>query len=432
MRYEPLPSDLYSRNRNKFCEKLPPKSMAIFTANDFMPTNADGTMPFRQNNDLLYLSGIDQEETVLVLFPDAFHQKFRELLFVKETNEEIRIWEGDKLTQEEAKEMSGIPTVFWNDSFEKVLDSLMPQVETIFLNSNEHPRAEKVVETREDRLRKWMMEQYPLHRYERAAPIMHELRSIKEPEEQERVREACAITHKGFERVMEAARPDIMEYELEAEMIREFTRHGSKGFPYEPIVASGKNACVLHYTENHDVCRDGELILMDFGAEYGNYASDMTRCIPVSGRFTERQRQVYDAVLRVQREAMKLLRPGTYLDDYHREVGKLMEEELIGLGLLDRQDVKGQDPARPLYKKFFPHGTSHHIGLDVHDVGGPTIPIREGMVFTVEPGIYLREEGIGVRLENDVVVRENGVDDLMKDIPIEADAIEEAMAGGKG
>ncbi|MFB6259100.1 MAG: aminopeptidase P family protein [Flavobacteriales bacterium] len=429
MRYEPLPADLYVRNRKKFCDRLPSKAMAIFHANDFMPTNADGTMPFRQNNDLLYLSGVDQEETILLLFPDAFHEKHREILFVKETNEEIRVWEGDKLTKDQATELSGIKTVYWTDAFEKVLDALMPQVETVFLNSNEHLRAEKLVETRDDRYRKWMMEHYPLHNYERSAPIMHELRAVKEKEEQERIREACNITHEGFKRVLEAAKPGIMEYELEAEMIREFTRQGSKGFPYEPIVASGANACVLHYTENHDTCRDGELILMDFGAEYGNYASDMTRCIPANGRFTDRQKAVYNAVLRVQREAMKLLRPGTYLDDYHREVGKLMEEELIGLGLLEKQDVKHQNPDAPLHKKFFPHGTSHHIGLDVHDVGSPAMPIQEGMVFTVEPGIYIREERIGVRLENDVVVTRDGVDDLMGDIPIEAEAIEELMAG---
>lgn len=402
--------------------------MAIFHSNDLMPTNADGTMPFRQNNDLLYLSGVDQEDTVLILFPDAFQEKHREILLVKETNEEIRVWEGDKLTKEQASELSGIETVYWADAFEKLLDMLMPQAQTVFLNSNEHLRAQKLVESREDRYRKWMMEQYPLHNYERSAPIMHGLRSVKEKDEQERIREACEITHAGLERVMEAVRPGIREYELEAEMIREFTRQGSRGFPYEPIVASGANACVLHYTENHDICRDGELILMDFGAEYGNYASDMTRCIPVNGRFSERQKEVYDAVLRVQRAAMKLLRPGTYLEEYHREVGKLMEEELIGLGLLERQDVKDQDRNAPLHKKFFPHGTSHHIGLDVHDVGDPAMPIQEGMVFTVEPGIYIREEQIGVRLENDVVVTRDGVDDLMADIPIETGAIEELMA----
>ncbi len=430
MRYEPLPAELYVRNRKKFCERLPKGAMAIFHSNDFMPTNADGTMPFRQNNDLLHLCGVDQEETVLILFPDAFHEKHREILFIKETNEEIRIWEGDKLTKEQATELSGIRSVHWNDAFEKILDVLMPQVETVFLNSNEHLRAEKLVETRDDRYRKWMMEQYPLHNYQRSAPIMHELRSVKGSEEQERIREACNITHEGFKRVLEATRPGIKEYELEAEMIREFTRRGSRGFPYEPIVASGENACVLHYTENHDTVQDGELILMDFGAEYGNYASDMTRVIPANGRFTDRQKEVYNAVLRVQREAMKLLRPGTYLDDYHREVGKLMEQELIGLGLLDEKEVQKQDPEAPLYKKFFPHGTSHHIGLDVHDVGGPTLPVKEGMVFTVEPGIYIREEGIGVRLENDVVVTSDGVKDLMGDIPIEVEAIEEAMNGG--
>ncbi|MFB6257731.1 MAG: aminopeptidase P family protein [Flavobacteriales bacterium] len=427
MRYQPLATDLYIRNRQKFCDRLPVGAMAIFHSNDFMPTNADGTMPFRQNNDLFYLSGIDQEESILLLFPDAFHEKFREVLFVKETNEEIRIWEGDKLSKDQASEFSGIKTVHWTEAFEKVLDSLMPQVKRVFLNSNEHLRAQKLVETRDDRFRKWMMERYPLHQYERSAPIMHELRSVKEKAEQERIREACAITHKGFYRVMEAAEAGIKEYELEAEMIREFTKNGSRGFPYEPIVASGGNACVLHYTENHDTIRDGELILMDFGAEYGNYASDMTRVIPVNGRFTERQRNVYNAVLRVQREAMKLLRPGTYLDDYHREVGKLMEEELIGLDLLDKQDLEKQDPEAPLYKRFFPHGTSHHIGLDVHDVGSPTQPVQEGMVFTVEPGIYIREEGIGVRLENDVVVTRDGVDDLMGDIPIEAESIEAVM-----
>ncbi len=427
MRYSSIDPQLFIRNRGKLREYLPEGALAVFNSNDILPTNADGTLPFRQNNDLFYLSGIDQEETILVIFPGASREDFREVLFVKKTSEEIRIWEGDKYTREQAREVSGIKTVHWLDDFEKVFRSLMMEADQVWLNSNEHLRADNVVETRDDRFRKWCREQFPLHDYRRVAPAMHELRSVKDEVEVELMRQACKITGKGFGRILRFIRPGVMEYEVEAELMHEFLLNRSRGFPYEPIVASGANACVLHYTENNAECRDGELMLMDFGAEYANYASDMTRCVPVNGRFTKRQKEVYNAVLRVQREAMKMLRPGTDLREYQEEVGKLVEKELIGLGLLDAQEVARQDPGAPLYKQFFMHGTSHHIGLDVHDVGQPHHPIRAGMVFTVEPGIYIREEGLGVRLESDVVVTDGDPVDLMKDIPIETEAIEEEM-----
>ena len=427
MKYTPLTQSVYISNRKRFTEKLRPASLAVFNANDIMPTNADGTMAFRQNNDLLYLSGIDQEETILVLFPDFPDPKFREVLFMRETNEHIAIWEGHKYTKEEAREQSGIPTVLWLSEFTSTFNTLMAQAENVYLNTNEHIRAVVEVETRDARFSKWCREKYPIHTYERSAPIMHDLRAVKSDEEIAQIRHACDITEKGFRRILDFVRPGVMEYEIEAEYAHEFLRNRSRGFAYLPIIASGANANVLHYIDNNAECRDGDLLLMDVGAEYGNYNADMTRTIPVNGRFTDRQKAVYNAVLRVMREAMSMLRPGNVIPEYHKEVGKVMESELIGLGLIDKTDVKNQDPLQPAYKKYFMHGTSHHLGLDVHDVGNIYQGMKTGMVFTVEPGIYIPEEGFGIRLENDVVVQEDGILDLMATIPLEADEIETLM-----
>lgn len=428
MRYTPLSKDTYINHRKNFAAKLPEGAMAIFNSNDIMPTNADGNMNFRQNNDLLYLSGVDQEESILVIFPESFSPAHREILFLKETSPSIAIWEGDKLDKKQATELSGIKNIFWLDQFETVLKTLMSEAKSVFLNSNEHTRRSIEVETRDMRFNKWLMEEYPLHNYERVAPIMHRLRSIKSTEEIEQMQRACDITEAGLRRVLKFVKPGVMEYEIEAEFMHEFLKRRSRGFAYTPIIASGHNACVLHYIENNEECKDGDLILMDVGCEYGNYASDMTRTIPVNGKFTERQKAVYNSVLHVMKECKKMLRPGVFLNEYHKKVGELMEVELIKLGLLSQDEIDKQDPANPAYKKYFMHGTSHFIGLDVHDVGLWTEPIEAGMVFTVEPGIYIRDERIGIRLENDIVITEKGFDDLMGNIPLEVEEIEALMA----
>jgi len=427
MKYTPLPQRLYVSNRKRFTDLLKPGSLAVFNANDIMPTNADGTMPFRQNNDLFYLSGIDQEETILLLFPEFPDPRFRQILFLRETNEQIAIWEGHKFTKEEARELSGIQTVMWLSEFERTFNTLMAEAQHVYLNTNEHIRAIVEVETRDARFSKWCRENYPVHQYERAAPLMHQLRSVKSEEEISQIAKACDITENGFRRILKFVRPGVKEYEIEAEYAHEFLRNGSRGFAYLPIIASGNNANVLHYIENNKECRDGDVLLMDVGAEYGNYNADMTRTIPVNGKFTDRQKEVYNAVLRVMREAMDMLRPGNVIPEYHKEVGRVMESELLGLGLLDKADIKNQDPLQPAYKKYFMHGTSHHLGLDVHDVPNIYQEMKAGMVFTVEPGIYIREEGFGVRIENNVVVEENGIRDLMGNIPIEAGEIESIM-----
>lgn len=428
MKYTPLPSSTYIEHRKKLKGHLPSGAMAIFNSNDIMPTNADGTMPFRQNNDLLYLCGVDQEDTTLVIFPEIHDKRHREILFLKETSPEIAIWEGDKLTKKEATERTGIQTVYWNSEFEKVLHGLMTEAQSVFLNSNEQTRANIEVETRDARFGNWIREKYPLHDYRRSAPIMHTIRSIKSAGEIKQMQEACNITEKGFRRILKMVKPGVNELEIQAEYAHEFLMNRSRGFAYEPIVASGFNACVLHYVQNNQECKAGDVILMDVGAEYGNYAADMTRCVPVSGKFTERQKEVYNAVLRVMKKSMDLLRPGVYLGDYHVQVGQIMERELVGLGLLTEDDIKNQNPDWPAYKKYFMHGTSHFIGLDVHDVGHWHEPIEAGMVFTVEPGIYIREENLGIRLENDILITESGYDDLMKNIPLEAEEIESLMA----
>ena len=427
MKYLPIDNHLFTENRKRLKNLLPKGALAVFNANDIMPTNADGTMPFKQNSDLFYFSGVDQEETILVIFPEAANPAHREILFVRETNEEIAIWEGEKLTKARATEVSGVKTVFWTSQFEQIFHSLMQQAETVYLNKNEHARASSPVETRDDRFRKWCMEKYPLHEYHRVAPFSTALRAIKSPLEVELIQTACNITEGGFRRVLEFVKPGVMEYEIEAEYLHEFIRNRSKGFAYEPIIASGFDSCVLHYVNNNKECLDGDILLMDVGAEYANYASDMTRCIPVNGKFTDRQRAVYNAVLRVMREAIQMLQPGTLHEEYHKEVGKIMESELIGLGLLDKHDVAKQDPKNPLYRKYFMHGTSHHLGLDVHDVEDRNRPFEAGMVLTCEPGIYIREENLGIRLENDILITEDGPVDLMKNIPIEAEEIEELM-----
>lgn len=427
MKYLPIDNALFIQNRKKFAELLEPKSLAVFNSNDIMSTNADGTMPFKQNSDLFYLSGIDQEESILLLFPDCPEEKHKEVLFLKETNEMIAIWEGHKYTKEEAFETSGIKTVYWLSQFEQVFNSLMAKAESVYLNSNEHLRATVEVQTRDARFVKWCQENYPLHQYRRAAPLMHHLRAIKSDIEIDLMQQACNITEKGFRRVLNFVKPGVMEYEIEAEFLHEFIRNRSAGFAYSPIIASGANACVLHYIANNAQCQDGEVILFDVAAEYANYNSDMSRSIPVNGRFSKRQKAVYQSVRRVMQAAMQMLTPGNSIPEYHREVGKIMESELIELGLLDRTDVKNQNPEQPLYRKYFMHGTSHHLGLDVHDVGDMLRKFEPGMVLTVEPGIYIREENLGIRLENNVVITQDGIIDLMKNIPIEAEEIEELM-----
>lgn len=428
MKYTPLSKEFYSKNRKKFIDQMEPNSLAVFNSNDIYPISGDSTIPFKQHRDILYLSGVDQEESILVICPGAFEEAHREVLFLKETSELIAIWEGEKLTKQGAKDLAGVTGVYWLDSFDVEFKKMMSQVKNVYINTNEHLRANTEVQTREDRFIEKLQKEYPAHNYKKSAPIMHDIRSVKEQEEIDAMQQACNITKMGFERILKFIKPGVWEYEIEAELIHEFTRNRANGFAYTPIVGSGYNACVLHYIENNQQCKDGDVILMDFGAEYANYASDLTRCVPVNGRFTPRQKDVYNAVLRVKTESQKLLVPGTLLTDYHIEVGKLMESELLGLGLIDQTDIKNQDPNWPAYKKYFMHGTSHYIGLDTHDVGSWVEPIRAGNAFTCEPGIYIPEENLGIRIEDDLVVQESGEPfNLMRDIPIEADHIEELM-----
>jgi Xaa-Pro aminopeptidase len=388
-------------------------------------------MPFQQHRDIFYLSGVDQEESILVLFPTASNPAHREVLFLRETNETIAIWEGEKLTKAKALETSGIKTVYWLTQFSTIFKQLMAEAQGIYLNTNEHLRANTEVETREDRFIKQVKVDYPAHHVYKSAPILHKTRSIKEAAELTLMQTACDITEKGFRRVLDFVKPGVWEYEIEAEFAHEFLRNRSQGFAYTPIIASGKNACVLHYIENNQQCQDGDVMLLDVGAEYANYSSDLTRCIPVNGRFTPRQKAVYNAVLHVKNEATKLLVPGTIMAEYHKQVGTLMEEQLVNLGLISMEDIKSQDPAWPAYKKYFMHGTSHFLGLDTHDVGLWHEPIQANMVFTVEPGIYIPAEGLGIRLEDDVVVQASGQPhNLMRNIPIEAEAIEDLMNRG--
>lgn len=428
MKYHPIDSSLFVKNRKKFMAEMKPKSVAIFNSNDIYPISADSTMPFQQHRDIFYLSGVDQEESILLLCPDAPYEHQREMLFLRETNEHIAVWEGEKLTKERAFEVSGIKTVHWLKDFKKTLFEIMTYCDTMYINTNEHYRSAVETETREDRFVKWWKEKYPAHQVAKSNPILQRLRSVKEQEEIDLIQHASNITEKGFRRLMGFVKPGVMEYEIEAELLHEFVRNRSKGFAYTPIVASGKNANVLHYIQNNRECKAGDLLLLDVAAEYANYSSDLSRTIPVSGRYTERQKEVYNAVLRVKDEATKMLVPGTLWKEYHKEVGKLMTSELLGLGLLDKADVQNENPDWPAYKKYFMHGTSHHIGLDTHDYGLLHEPMKANMVFTVEPGIYIPEEGFGIRIEDDVVIQETGEPlNLMRNIPITAEEIEELM-----
>lgn len=430
MRYTSINPELFKLNRKRFTRKMLSDSIAIFNSNDLMPRNGDLYYPFRQNSDLFYLSGLDQEETVVVLFPDCIKENFREIAFIKQTDEYIARWEGHKYTKEEASEISGIKKIYWLDEMDTILNELILLSKRIYINSNENDRFDSEVPSRDLRFAKKLIDRYPAHKYHRAQPILKKLAMIKSPLEIELIGEAIDITSKAFRRVLDFVKPGVMEYEVEAEITHEFIRNRASGHAYEPIVASGENACVLHYIDNNKACKVGDLLLMDFGAEYANYAADLTRTIPVSGQFTERQRAVYDAVLCVMNESKKMLVPGVTLEEYHKEVGKMMEHELLNLKLIDKKDIKNQDPDYPAYKKYFMHGTSHHLGLDVHDLANRYDPIQAGMVFTCEPGIYIPEENIGIRLENDILVTDTEPIDLMANIPIEADQIEELMNAG--
>jgi Xaa-Pro aminopeptidase len=428
MKYHQLDRQLFIKNRAKFTAQMKPNSVAVFNSNDIYPVSADSTLPFAQHRDIFYLSGVDQEESILLLFPDAPYAHQKEILFLKETSAHIAVWEGEKLTKEKAFEVSGVKTVYWLQDFEKILFELMTYCDTMYVNTNEHYRQSVTTETREARFVKWWKTQYPAHQVAKSNPILQHIRSIKESEEIALIQQACDITNKGFRRLLPFVKPGVMEYEIEAELIHEFVRNRSKGFAYTPIIASGNNANVLHYIENNQACKAGDLLLLDVAAEYANYSSDMTRTIPVSGSFTPRQKAVYNAVLRVKNEATKLLVPGEFWKNYHQEVGKIMTSELLGLGLIDKADVQNENPEWPAYKKYFMHGTSHHLGLDTHDYGLLHKPIEANMVFTVEPGIYIPAEGFGIRLEDNVVVQAQGDPfNLMRDIPIEVDEIENLM-----
>ena len=428
MRYQPLPASLYRDNRARFMQQMQGNALAVFNSNDVYPISADSTLPFAQHRDIFYLSGVDQEESILILFPDAYEAKHKEILFLRETNDHIAVWEGAKLTKVQATQLTGIETVYWLSEFDRVFQELATQCSTFYFNTNEHYRQAVETETREDRFIKKCKAAFPAHHVAKSNPILQQLRAVKAPEEINQIQQACSITEKGFRRILNFVRPGVWEYEIEAEWAHEFIRHRSKGFAYQPIIASGKNANVLHYTENNQQCQDGDLLLMDVAAEYGNYSSDLSRTIPVSGRFTARQKAVYNAVLQVKNEATALLVPGTLWKAYHAEVGKIMTSELLRLGLLDKADVQNQTADAPAYKKYFMHGTSHHLGLDTHDYGLLHLPMEAQMVFTVEPGIYIPEEGFGIRLEDDVVIQPTGAPiNLMKNIPIEVEEIEALM-----
>ena len=427
-KYEQISSSLFIKNRKKFVEKMQPNSLAIFNSNDIYPISSDSTMPFAQHRDIFYLSGVDQEESILLIFPDAYNEEHREILFLRETSEHIAIWEGEKLTKEKATEVSGVKTVLWLSDFDRIFYNLMNEAENIYLNRNEHYRAVLEVQTREDRFIERVKREFPLHEILRSNPILQHLRSIKEPEEIELLQKACNITEKGVRRLLSFVKPGVWEYEIEAELMHEFLRNRSKGFAYTPIIASGENANVLHYIANNMQCKDGDVILLDVGAEYANYSSDLTRMIPVNGKFTARQKEIYNAVLDMKNFATSLLVPGNNWYDYHKECGEFYTSKFLELGLLDKADVQNQDKNWPAYKKYMMHGTSHHLGLDTHDYGILKDKFVENMVFTVEPGIYLPAEGFGVRIEDDMVIQNSGpAFNLMKNIPIEVEEIEELM-----
>ena len=427
MKYLPIQNILFTNNRKNFSERIIANSLAIFHSNDEFPRNGDQTFPFKQNADFFYLTGIDQEQSVLILYPDCPNPLYREVLFLRQTDEHIAVWEGHKYTKEEAKQASGIQSIYWLQDFDAILHSIINYADHIYINTNENDRYSYQVSYRDLRMFEQLHKRYPLHHFERSAVILRDLRAVKSDIEIELTRKACEITRDGFVRVLKFVKPGVAEYEVEAEFSHEFLRQRATGHAYNPIIASGANANVLHYIDNNQLCKDGDMLLLDVGAEYANYNADMTRTIPVNGRFSKRQRDVYEAVLRVMRAAANLIGPGVILSEYQEEVGKIMTSELIGLKLLDKHAVEKQDPKMPLYKKYFMHGTSHHLGLDVHDFANRYKAFEVGNILTCEPGIYIPEEGFGIRLENDILITENGNVDLMADIPLEADHIEDIM-----
>ena len=428
MKYESIDGQLFVKNREKFVTNMKPNSIAVFNSNDIYPVSADSELPFAQHRDMFHLAGIDQEVTILILYPSSKDSKTREILFIRRSDEHTKIWEGEKLSKDLASKLSGIESIHFVEDFKNILHLITSKVDTFYINKNEHYRANSPVETREDRFISWLLKKYPAHKVAKSNPILQRLRSIKHIDEIDQIRKACQITKKGFNRVLKFIKPDVWEYQIEAEFIHEFINNSSKGFAYSPIIASGQDNNVLHYVKNNKQCKDGELILMDVGAEYGNYSSDMTRTIPVSGHFSKRQKEIYNTVLRVKNEATKLLTVGNNWKNFHDQVGEIMTKELLDINLLDKADIKNQTKKNPAYKKYFMHGTSHHLGLDTHDYGLLDDLFQENMVFTVEPGIYIPEEGFGVRLEDDVVIQTKGEPiNLMEDIPIETDHIEELM-----
>jgi Xaa-Pro aminopeptidase len=429
MKYIAPDASLFQLNRKNFIQRLKPKSIAIFNANDEQLRSGDQNFAFKQNPDLFYLSGIDQEQSILMLFPDCPNPLYKEVLFLRQTNDHIKVWEGHKYTKEDAKKVSGIEQIFWLDEFWSVLQSIIHYAENIYLNTNENDRSVYEVSYRDLRFIQQLKERYPLHQYERSALILRDLRPVKSEIEIQLTKKACEITRDAFVRVLKFTKPGVSEYEIEAEIIHEFIRQRATGHAYNPIIASGANANILHYNDNNQVCKAGDVILFDFGAEYANYNADMSRSIPVSGRFSPRQKAVYNAVLRVMRAATKLLVAGTIWSEYHDEVGRIMESELIGLGLLDKQAVAKQNPTAPLYKKYFMHGTSHHLGIDVHDFASRYKAFEVGNILTCEPGIYIPEEGLGIRIENNILITKNGNIDLMADIPVEVEELEDIMNG---
>lgn len=427
MRYLPISNELFISNRKRFAEKMEPKSIAIFNSNDEFLRNGNQYYPFRQNSDIFYLSGIDQEQSVMILFPDAPLEKFKEILLLRETSETIAVWEGHKYTKEEATNISGIKTVLWLDSIEPVIAELMAHAENVYLNTTEQLKFIPELQGRDNRFALDLNNKYPAHRYHRSAPILAELRLIKSDIEIELIKEAIRITKKAFHRVLDFVKPGVKEFEIQAEIEHEFTINRANGHSFYPIIASGNNANCLHYNDNNDQCDDGELLLLDFGAEYANYTSDISRTIPVNGKYSPRQKEVFNAVLRIQKQAMSLITPGNTIDNVNKEVAVIMEKELIGLGLFSEEDVKKQDKEKPLYIKYFPHGTSHFMGLDVHDVGSKQVKFKPGMIMSCEPGIYIPEEKMGIRIENDILVTENGPLNLTADIPMEVEEIESLM-----
>jgi len=430
MRYAPIDNRLFTGNRSNLNRSLLPNSLAVLNSNDILPTNADGLLRLRQNSDLFYLAGIEQEETMLLVYPDAHEEDKREILFLRQPTAHAETWEGHKLTKEEARQISGIERVEWLSEFRPLFHRLMCECDHVYLNSNEHKRADVIVETREARFVREVQCAYPLHNYQRLARLMHRLRAVKSAAEVSLLQRACEITEAGFRRVCRFVKPGVNEMEVEAEFAHEFIRQGGQ-FAYSPIIACGKNACALHYLENNCTCRGDELLLLDVAASYANYNADLTRTLPVSGKFSRRNKQVYQSVLRVLRAVSKAAMPGKLTKDWQKEAEALIEHELLELGLLKTADIKKQSPDEPAFKKYFMHGVGHPLGLDVHDVTLTVGPIQPGWVLTVEPAIYVKDEGFAVRLENNILVQENGNVDLMESIPIEPDEIEAVMSGKK-